>query len=111
MLSHNMHIAAIRFIEKYNEPIQSVDLNCLLSEIGQPYLVRSTWLDWELAFQEVLVALGKFKKTDFKVQRDWLEDILPEVIQISSAEIYAIIIRFLENYNCSLQSTDINNLI
>ena len=60
----DVHLAIIRFLEKYNSDLQSPDINGLLGDLTQFHIAQGVHRMWLETFREVLIESGALKETD-----------------------------------------------
>lgn len=59
----DVYIAVLRFLDKYNESLQSDELRSLVGEMIQVHIAQSTYRLWLETFREVLIESGALKET------------------------------------------------
>lgn len=99
------YIAVLRFLDTYNEELQSDELMSLIGEMIQVGIAQSTYRLWLKTFRDVLIESGDLKEANDA------KTILPDTITTRSIDIYRTLIGFLEKYNEDLQSDDLKYLI
>jgi len=107
--SIDAYVAVYKFLEKYNENIESPDLCGLMGDLTQVHLAQSVFRMWLETLREVLVETGSLEALQ-KTADDSLQ-IVPNKITIKVDEIYGALMIFLRKYNENLQSKDINRVI
>ncbi len=103
------YIAAHKFLEKYNENIESPDMRGLMGDLTQVHLAQRVFRMWLETLREVLVETGSLEAVE-KTADDSLQ-IIPNKITIKVDDIYRALLIFLRKYNENLQSQDINRVI